>query len=165
METRLQKLILTTILAAFAVVGQGVLGSGGVTAPGPLPAKPNILFLFADDQRADTISAWGNENIRTPNLDRLVARGFSFRRNYCFGSNSGAVCRRNVQTRFEICAAQLPPEGVTLGVEPSEPESTKAAPASSHAHAWFVPNAQKSSALAPGAKQARLTSAATSARA
>jgi arylsulfatase A-like enzyme len=54
--------------------------------------RPNILFLFADDQRADTIGAWGNEHIRTPNLDRLVREGFSFRRNYCLGSNSGAVC-------------------------------------------------------------------------
>ena len=53
---------------------------------------PNILFLLADDQRADTIAAYGNPHIRTPNLDRLVASGFSFRNNYCFGSNSGAVC-------------------------------------------------------------------------
>jgi arylsulfatase A-like enzyme len=61
---------------------------------GPLygQGRPNILFLFADDQRADTIGAWGNEHIRTPNLDRLVREGFSFRRNYCLGSNSGAVC-------------------------------------------------------------------------
>lgn len=53
---------------------------------------PNILFLFADDQRPDTIAAWGNEYIRTPNIDRLVERGFSFRRNYNLGGNSGAVC-------------------------------------------------------------------------
>src|SRR5262245_57466802 len=54
--------------------------------------RPNVLFLFADDQRADTIAAWGNRHIKTPNLDSLVGRGFSFRNNYCFGSNSGAVC-------------------------------------------------------------------------
>jgi len=54
--------------------------------------RPNILFLFADDQRADTIAAWGNRFIKTPNLDGLVKRGTSFRNNYCFGSNSGAVC-------------------------------------------------------------------------
>ncbi len=53
---------------------------------------PNILLLVADDQRADTIAAWGNPYIRTPNLDRLIRRGTSFRGNYCFGSNSGAVC-------------------------------------------------------------------------
>jgi arylsulfatase A-like enzyme len=56
------------------------------------PGKPNVLFLFADDQRADTIAAWGNRHIKTPHLDRLAGRGFSFRNNYCFGSNSGAVC-------------------------------------------------------------------------
>ena len=53
---------------------------------------PNIIFLFADDQRADTVGAHGNPNIQTPNLDRLAESGFSFRRNYCAGSFSGAVC-------------------------------------------------------------------------
>lgn len=56
------------------------------------PRRPNILFLFSDDQRADTIGAWGNEHIRTPHLDQLARRGVSFRNNYCFGANSGAVC-------------------------------------------------------------------------
>jgi arylsulfatase A-like enzyme len=55
-------------------------------------SRPNFLFLFADDQRADTIQAWGNPHIRTPNLDQLTRGGTSFRGNYCFGSNSGAVC-------------------------------------------------------------------------
>ena len=58
----------------------------------PKPPRPNIVFLFADDQRADTIGAHGNPHIRTPNLDQLAAEGFSFRRNYCAGSFSGAVC-------------------------------------------------------------------------
>jgi arylsulfatase A-like enzyme len=55
-------------------------------------ARPNVLFLFADDMRADTIAAHGNRHIHTPHLDSLVERGFSFRRNYVFGGNSGAVC-------------------------------------------------------------------------
>jgi arylsulfatase A-like enzyme len=54
--------------------------------------RPNILFLFADDQRADTIAAYGNPHIKTPNLDRLVNTGFSFQGNYIFGGNRGAVC-------------------------------------------------------------------------
>jgi arylsulfatase A-like enzyme len=54
--------------------------------------KPNILILFADDQRADTIAAHGNPHIKTPNLDALAAAAFSFRNNYCMGGNSGAVC-------------------------------------------------------------------------
>ena len=54
--------------------------------------RPNILFLFSDDQRADTIAALGNPNIQTPNLDRLVKRGTALTRAYCMGSMQGAVC-------------------------------------------------------------------------
>lgn len=61
-------------------------------APAAAQDRPNILFLFADDQRPDTIAAWGNRHIQTPHLDRLANSGFSFRRAYCLGSNSGAVC-------------------------------------------------------------------------
>lgn len=71
----------------------GVMASGwtGVAARAA-DRRPNILVLFADDQRADTIAAWGNPHIQTPHLDRLVSAGYCFRANYCFGGNSGAVC-------------------------------------------------------------------------
>jgi arylsulfatase A-like enzyme len=39
---------------------------------------PNVLILYSDDQRHDTIAALGNKHIRTPNLDRLVKNGFTF---------------------------------------------------------------------------------------
>jgi arylsulfatase A-like enzyme len=58
----------------------------------PQTPRPNILFLFADDQRADTIAAHGNPHLKTPHIDSLVQSGFSFHRHYTFGSNSGAVC-------------------------------------------------------------------------
>jgi arylsulfatase A-like enzyme len=54
--------------------------------------RPNVLFIFTDDQRADTIAALGNRHIRTPNLDRLVAEGTVLRRAYCMGALQGAVC-------------------------------------------------------------------------
>ena len=54
--------------------------------------RPNVLFLFADDQRADTIAALGNSIIKTPNLDRLVKRGVSFDRAYMQGAMQGATC-------------------------------------------------------------------------
>jgi arylsulfatase A-like enzyme len=54
--------------------------------------RPNVLFLFSDDQRADTISALGNPYIQTPHLDKLVRRGFVFNRAYCMGSQRPAVC-------------------------------------------------------------------------
>ncbi len=55
-------------------------------------SKLNVLILITDDQRADTIAAWGNSNILTPNLDKLVRRGVSFRNCYNQGGTQGAVC-------------------------------------------------------------------------
>ena len=54
--------------------------------------RPNVLFLLSDDQQWNAIGALGNAQIKTPNLDRLVARGTTFRQTYCMGSWSGAVC-------------------------------------------------------------------------
>jgi arylsulfatase len=34
--------------------------------------KPNLLVLWTDEQRADTMAAYGNNNIHTPNLNRLA---------------------------------------------------------------------------------------------
>ena len=73
-----------------------VFAGGAFAAPPaagrPEAGRPNIVFLFADDQRADTIGAHGNPHIVTPNLDRMAKDGTSFLRNYCAGSYSGAVC-------------------------------------------------------------------------
>ncbi|QDT32456.1 sulfatase-like hydrolase/transferase [Thalassoglobus polymorphus] len=54
--------------------------------------KPNILFIFADDQCYDTIHALGNDEIRTPNLDRLVSEGTTFTQCYNMGGWNGAIC-------------------------------------------------------------------------
>ncbi len=54
--------------------------------------QPNVLFIFADDQCFDTLRSLGNEEIETPNLDRLVSRGMTFTHCYNQGSWSGAVC-------------------------------------------------------------------------
>jgi arylsulfatase A-like enzyme len=55
-------------------------------------APRNVLFIFSDDQRSDTIHALGNGHIETPHLDSLVRRGTSFTRCYCMGGLQGAVC-------------------------------------------------------------------------
>jgi arylsulfatase A-like enzyme len=54
--------------------------------------RPNILFLFADDQRADTIAALGNPVIKTPNIDRIARNGLAFTRAYMQGGMHGATC-------------------------------------------------------------------------
>jgi arylsulfatase A-like enzyme len=56
------------------------------------PEKPNILFIFADDQCYSTIRALGNTEIQTPNLDKLVNSGVTFTHAYNMGAWQGAVC-------------------------------------------------------------------------
>jgi N-sulfoglucosamine sulfohydrolase len=61
--------------------------------PGPAAgARPNVLFLFADDMTFEAIRALGGLDIDTPHLDRLVARGTTFTHASNMGSWSGAVC-------------------------------------------------------------------------
>ncbi len=54
--------------------------------------SPNILFILADDQSPYTLSAYGNTECETPNLDRLSAEGMTLDAAYHMGSWSGAVC-------------------------------------------------------------------------
>jgi arylsulfatase A-like enzyme len=75
-----------------ALVGLGLLGGRCENAQAEQSTKPNVLLLFADDQRADTIAALGNPLIKTPNLDRLTARGVAFNRAYMQGGLQGATC-------------------------------------------------------------------------
>lgn len=64
-----------------------------ILSPARLTAAPkNVLFIFSDDQRADTIHALGNPHIQTPHLDSLARRGTAFTRAYCMGGMQGAVC-------------------------------------------------------------------------
>lgn len=44
--------------------------------------RPNILILYADQHRADTMG-FENAQVKTPNLDRLAAQGTAFSNCYC----------------------------------------------------------------------------------
>lgn len=41
-------------------------------------AKPNVLFIFDDQLRADACSIYGGRNIQTPNIDKLAMQGMRF---------------------------------------------------------------------------------------
>ena len=44
--------------------------------------KPNLLFIWTDEQRADTMAVYGNTKIHAPNLNRLAAESVVFERAY-----------------------------------------------------------------------------------
>jgi len=50
------------------------------SAPGP---RPNIVLVLADDLGAWMLGCYGNQEIRTPNIDRIAAGGTRFINSFC----------------------------------------------------------------------------------
>ncbi len=65
-------------------------GTNAAAAQTPT-AKPkyNVLFIISDDLTLTATSCYGNEVCRTPNIDRLAARGTRFTHAYCQGTYCG----------------------------------------------------------------------------
>jgi choline-sulfatase len=87
------------------------------------PARPNFLFLIADDLTYRAIQSVNNREVETPNLNRLVKRGCTFTQCFHQGSWVPAVCiasRTMLNTgltafRARARAEQTPLWGETLG--------------------------------------------------
>src|SRR4051794_34083039 len=45
-------------------------------------AKPNVLFIICDDLNCD-LGCYGHPLVKTPNIDRIAARGLRFENTYC----------------------------------------------------------------------------------
>ncbi|REJ67207.1 MAG: iduronate sulfatase [Planctomycetota bacterium] len=61
-------------------------------SPGILPAAdtgPNVLFIAVDDLRPQ-LGCYGADDMHTPHIDRLAARGIVFQRAYCMVPTCGA---------------------------------------------------------------------------
>ena len=67
-----------TILAIFSLCFAALSLTPSLQAADP-PAKPNILYLIADQWRASATGYAGDPNVKTPNLDRLAKESQNFR--------------------------------------------------------------------------------------
>jgi arylsulfatase A-like enzyme len=47
------------------------------------PRKPNLLFIWTDEQRRDTMAVYGNQRIHAPNLNMLASECLIFKKAYC----------------------------------------------------------------------------------
>ena len=77
MTLSLRRLVVfTAACAGLAVVG--------IAADAAAGKRPNILFIFADDQSYKTLSCYDGAPawVKTPNIDRLAAKGVRFERTY-----------------------------------------------------------------------------------
>jgi arylsulfatase A-like enzyme len=78
--------------------------------------RPNILWICADQQRADTLGCYGNTWVRTPRLDGLAAEGARFTSAFsqspmCSPSRAGFLTGRYPRTtRLRQNGQALPPD-------------------------------------------------------
>ena len=56
------------------------------------PVKPNIIFIFSDDHSYNSLEPYGNEEVHTPNLQKLADQGVCFTHAYNMGAWNEAVC-------------------------------------------------------------------------
>jgi arylsulfatase A-like enzyme len=59
-----------------------LLSAGLVTRAAEPAARPNILWLIAEDMGPEALSCSGTPQVWTPNLDRLAAQGIRYTRCY-----------------------------------------------------------------------------------
>ena len=85
MRSRTSSLILIALFTA-AFIG-GAFGK----------EKPNVVILYADDWRFDTLGCAGNPIVKTPNLDALASKGVRFTHN-CVTTSICGVSRATLFT-------------------------------------------------------------------
>jgi arylsulfatase A-like enzyme len=59
--------------------------------------RPNIILIMADNQPADLLGCYGNDEVQTPHLDGLAQRGVQFDNAYCVNAMCSS-CRASVLT-------------------------------------------------------------------
>ena len=73
------------LLLALVAVAAGLSGVRAATAKTPY----NVLFIISDDLTATALSCYGNQIVKTPNIDSIAARGTRFTRAYCNATYCG----------------------------------------------------------------------------
>ena len=70
------------------IIALGIVFLGGCKVKNPLPSRPNIILINADDLGYGALGCYGQKLIQTPYLDKLAAAGLRFTNFY----SSNAVC-------------------------------------------------------------------------
>jgi len=117
MSMRRRELLKSAGLGAASLV----LGLPRSQAGDAAPRKPNLVFVFADQWRAEATGYAGNRDVRTPNLDRLAAESVNF-------ANAVSCCPVCSPYRAGLLTGQYPlTHGVFLNDVPLRNEAVSIA--------------------------------------
>lgn len=82
------------------------------------PTRPNILFIFTDQQSAPMMSCAGNRYLHTPAMDSLADQGVRFQRAYC----TNPMC---TPSRFSLMTGRMASE---IALRNNQPASIPSIP-------------------------------------
>ena len=100
MHTSLSSLTISNLILFFS--WQLILpNSSRATAPQPPQEVKNVLFIIADDLRANVLGCYGDPFCKTPNIDKLARSGMLFERAYCQGTSCGPSRRSLMFSRYQ----------------------------------------------------------------
>ncbi len=91
-------------------------------------SSPNVIFIMADDLGYQEVGCFGQEKIRTPNIDRLAAEGMRLTRHYS-GSAECAPTRAILMTGKHAGHSPIRGNKEGGGWGPEEPEGQHPLPA------------------------------------
>ena len=121
----------------FSALGAGVMlascGTSGDSSKS-LPAKPNIIYILADDLGYGDVSFNGQKKFATPNIDRLAAEGLVFTSHYS-GSTVCAPSRSSLMTGLHTGHTYI------RGNREHQPEGQEPLPASTYTVAKMLKSA------------------------
>ncbi len=106
-----------TLLILWALVlTNGLPQLHGAEAGSKRAKKPNIMFLLADDLGYAELGCYGQQKIRTPNLDRMAAEGMRFTQFYsgapvCAPSRCVLMTGKHLGHAYIRDNRAVPPEG------------------------------------------------------
>jgi arylsulfatase A-like enzyme len=76
------------LILAGLLVATACRSTGGIAPEAPSPPL-NVLFIMSDQHSAQALGCYDNEEVLTPNLDRLAAEGMRFESAFC---QTGQCC-------------------------------------------------------------------------
>ena len=62
--------------------------------------KPNVIYILADDLGYGELGCYGQEKIKTPNIDALAKTGKRFTRHYCGAPVCAPSCAKHPLINF-----------------------------------------------------------------
>ncbi|MFC1596954.1 arylsulfatase [Planctomycetota bacterium] len=95
-----------------------LLASAGASGADVTDEKPNIIYIMADDLGYGDLGCYGQQKIRTPNLDRMAAEGMRFTDHYS-GSSVCAPSRCVLMTGLHTGHARVRANG-RMPIEPED---------------------------------------------